>query len=237
MKHIWTEERVLQVIEDVSKRGFVVVAEEMGYKTRESLQLALRKKSQEFNLLDLYQTQCLRNGPRKNRVLWTEERVLQVIEDVSKRGFDAVAEDMGYASRDVLETLVRDNAVRFGYTALYNDLIRPRHEWTEEFFSQVLEDVKAKGVKSVAKELGYSDRYTFMDSFRDASVKYGKLPEYEQFLIRKRGKWTEEFVLQVLEDVSKRGFDEVSEELGYASGKAFKDHLKKLCKKFNIALE
>ena len=233
--HIWTKEFCIKVIEDVRERGFDDVSKEMGYKTSNILRCSLRSNSQKFDLLDEYDKIT---RPQKNGCLWSEELLLQVLKDVKERGFDEVSKEMGYSDRGSLMTMLKKKASDFGHLAEYDNLIsRVYHEWTEEFLLQVIEDVKVKGVKAMVKELGYSDRYAFMDSFRDASVKYGKLPEYEQFLIRKVGKWTEEFLLQVLEDVKERGFDEVSEELGYASPKSLKGALKQYAKKFGITAD
>ena len=232
--HIWTKEFCIKVIEDVSKRGFDEVSKEMGYKMSNILRCSLRSNSQKFGLLDAYDKIT---RPQKNRCLWTEESLLQVLKDVKERGFDTVAEEMGYSDRRSLMTMLEKKASDFGHLVDYDNLIsRVYHEWTEEFLLQVLKDVKVKGPTVVAKELGYSDRGTFMDSFRDAAVKYGKLEDYKKYRTRKND-WTRERVLEVIEDIKTRGLSTVADDLGYTSARTLKATLKSYAKKFNVILE
>ena len=234
MKHIWTKEFCIKVIEDVSKRGFDEVSKEMGYKTSNILRCRLRSNSQKFDLLNEYDKIT---RPQKNKCLWTEEFLLQVLEDVKERGFDEVSKEMGYSDRRSFMTMLKKKASDFGHLVELDNLISRRcHEWTEEFFSQVLKDVKVKGPTVVAKELGYSDRGTFMDSFRDAAVKYGKLEDYKKYRTRKND-WTRERVLEVIEDIKTRGLSTVADDLGYTSARTLKATLKSYAKKFNVILE
>lgn len=231
---IWTKEFCIKVITDVKERGFDEVSKEMGYKTSNILRCSLRSNSRKFDLLDAYDKIT---RPQKNRCLWTEESLLQVLKDVKERGFDTVAEEMGYSDRRSLMTMLEKKASDFGHLVDYDNLIsRVYHEWTEEFLLQVLKDVKVKGPTVVAKELGYSDRGTFMDSFRDAAVKYGKLEDYKKYRTRKND-WTRERVLEVIEDIKTRGLSTVADDLGYTSARTLKATLKSYAKKFNIALE
>ena len=234
MKHIWTKEFCIKVITDVRERGFDEVSKEMGYKTSNILRCGLRSNSQKFDLLNEYDKIT---RPQKNGCLWSEELLLQVLKDVKERGFDEVSKEMGYSDRGSLMTMLKKKASDFGHLAEYDNLIsRVYHEWTEEFLLQVLKDVKAKGVKTVAKELGYSDRGTFMDSFRDAAVKYGKLEDYKKYRTRKND-WTRDRAIEVIEDIKTRGLSTVADDLGYTSARTLKATLKSYAKKFNVTLE
>ena len=168
---------------------------------------------------------------------WTEEFVLEVIEDIKAKGFDAVAEDLGYLNRQSLMALLKKSAKALGQLGVYNELIgRPYNEWTEEFLAKVLADVKVMGAGAVSKDLGYSDRQVFMDAFRDAAVKYGKLSEYKKCCTRKN-EWTEEFLLKVLADIKTRGLSTVADDLGYTGANALKASLKSYAKKFSINID